>query len=143
MGFRQIVNSGSTSYTSLSIYNSNIVNYVYFSLEDYITTRIDEINGIFFNSIFDKNVLALVPITSAPFTSNLDSGANFIFKTRNFSGPVNLQKISVAFYDPNGFITQLNGTPFAFSLELKIAYENPILMDSVGGLDVGFNESSI
>jgi len=144
MGFRQIVNSGNTSYTSISIYNSNIVNYVYFSLEDYITTRVDEINGIFFNSIFDKNILALIPITAQPFTSNLDSGANFIFKTRNFSGPVNLQKLSVAFYDPNGFVTQLNGTPFAFSLELKIVYENPAVKDwSARGLDVGFSEQSI
>jgi len=144
MGFRNIVNSGKISYTSVSIYNSNIINYVYFALEDYITTRVDEVNGIFFNSIFDKNILALVPITSQPFSSNLDSGANFIFKTRNYSGPVNLQKVSVTFYNPNGFVTQLNGTPFAFALELKIAYENPAVKDwSTKGLDVGFSEQSI
>jgi len=143
MGFRKIVNMNKTSYTSVSIYNSDIVNYVYFSLEDYVTTRVDEINGIFFDSVFDKNILALVPITAQPFTSNLDSGANFIFKTRNFAGPVDLKKFTVSFYDPNGFQTHLNGTPFTFSLELKIVYENPILLDAVGGLEVGFSESGI
>jgi hypothetical protein len=67
------------------------------------------------------------------------SGANFIFKTRNYSGPVNLQKISVTFFDPNGFISQLNGTPFSFALELKIAYENPANKN----LKVGFDEMII
>jgi hypothetical protein len=145
MGFREIINQGSSSYTSLSIYNSNITNYVYFSLEDYIPNRIDNVTGMFSNSVFDKNILALIPITSPAFTSTLDSGANFIFKTRNYSGPVNLQKISVTFYDPNGFISQLNGTPFSFALELKIAYENPILSGkaSIKGLGVGFDESAI
>jgi hypothetical protein len=140
MGFRNIINTGKSNYTSVSIYNSNIINYVYFALEDYITSRIDNVTALFFNSTFDKNILALVPITSAAFTSTLDSGANFIFKTRNYSGPVNLQKITVTFYDPNGFISQLNGTPFSFALELKIAYENPTLMKN---LNVGFDEGAI
>jgi len=145
MGFRNIINSGGSSYTSLSIYNSNIINYVYFSLDDYVSNRIDEITGIFFNGLLDKNILALIPITSAAFTSSLDSGANFIFKTRNYSGPVNLKKFSVTFYDPNGFITQLNGTPFVFALELKIAYENPSVIKSITnpGLQVGFDERVI
>lgn len=144
MGFRSIIYSGSSFYTSVSIYNSNIINYVYFSLEDYITSRIDEVTGIFFNSLFDKNILAVIPITSQPFTSTLDSGANFIFKTRNYSGPVNIQKVSVTFYDPNGFISQLNGTPFTFALEMKIAYENPAIKDfALSGLEVGFSEASI
>jgi len=139
MGFREIINQGSNSYTSVSIYNSNIINYVYFSLEDYIPNRIDNVTALFSNSIFDKNILALVPITSPAFTSTLDSGANFIFKTRNYSGPVNLQKISVTFFDPNGFVSQLNGTPFSFALELKIAYENPANKK----LHVGFDEVAI
>ena len=145
MGFREIINQGSSSYTSLSIYNSNIINYVYFSLEDYISNRIDNVTGMFSNSVFDKNILALIPITSPAFTSTLDSGANFIFKTRNYSGPVNLQKISVTFFDPNGFISQLNGTPFSFALELKIAYENPAITgkNAIKGLGVGFDESAI
>jgi hypothetical protein len=84
--------------------------------------------------LLNKNILALVPITSQPFTSTLDSGANFIFKNRNYTGPVNIQKVSVTFYDPNGFITQLNGTPFTFALELKIAYDNP----AVKGLNIAF-----
>jgi hypothetical protein len=113
---------------------------VYFALDDFIPNRIDDVTAVFFNGTFNKNILALVPLTSAPFTSTLDSGANFIFKTRNYSGPVNLQKIAVTFYNPNGFIALLNGTPFAFALELKIAYENPVSMTS---LNVGFNEGSI
>jgi hypothetical protein len=145
MGFRNIINSGGTSYTSLSIYSSDIINYVYFALNDYVSNRIDEVTGIFFNSLLDKNILALVPITSPAFTSSLDSGANFIFKTRNYSGPVNLKKFTVTFYDPNGFVTQLNGTPFVFALELKIAYENPSVIKSITtpGLQVGFSEASI
>lgn len=139
MGFREIILQGSNVYTSLSIYNSNIINYVYFSLEDYIPNRIDNVTAFFANSVFDKDILALVPITSPAFTSTLDSGANFIFKTRNYSGPVNLNKISVTFFDPNGFVSQLNGTPFSFALELKIQYENPTLKT----MQFGFSEASI
>jgi hypothetical protein len=145
MGFRNIINSGGSSYTSLSVYDNNIINYVYFALDDYVSNRIDEVTGIFFNSMLDKNILALIPITSEPFTSVLDSGANFIFKTRNYTGPVNLKKFTVTFYDPNGFITQLNGTPFVFALELKIAYENPSIIKTKAeaGLQLGFSEAAI
>jgi hypothetical protein len=145
MGFRNIINSGVSSYTSRSVYNSNIINYVYFALDDFIANRMDEVTGIFFGSLLDKNILALIPITAAPFTSTLDSGANFIFKTRNYGGPVNLKKFNVTFYDPNGFITQLNGTPFVFALELKIAYENPALISKKAdaGLQPGFSEAAI
>lgn len=145
MGFRTIINSSQSSYTSVSIYNSNIINYVYFSLDDFIANRMDEVTGIFFGSVLDKNILALIPITAEPFTSTLDSGANFIFKTRNYSGPVNLRKFNVTFYDPNGFVTELYGTPFVFALELKIAYENPSLINKKAdpGPQPGFSESAI
>jgi hypothetical protein len=143
MGYRNIIVTGASTYTSISIYNSNIVNYVYFSLEDYIPNRIDNVSGLLLNEVFDRNILALVPITSAPFTSNLDSGANFIFKTRNYTGPVNIQKITVAFFNFNGALTELNGIPFSFAIEFKIAYENPASKATVKNLGVGFDETAI
>jgi hypothetical protein len=125
MGFRQILLQGQSSYTSTSTYDSQLIDYYYFALNDYQINRRDNVNAVFQSSVFNNNILAIIPITSAPFTSTLDTGANFIYKSRKYFGPVNISKIEVALYNLNGQIINLYSNPFAFVLECKIQVKNP------------------
>jgi hypothetical protein len=125
-GFRSIIYPPATTHTSESVYDNQLIDYLYFSLKDYQLNRTDHVTGVFPGYFLDNDVLALVPITSQPFTSFLDSGANFIYKTRNYYGPVNISKIDVQLYGPLGNALPLFGNQFAFSLEFKLQYDNPV-----------------
>jgi hypothetical protein len=125
-GFRNIIYPAAITQTSESVYDNQLIDYLYFSLKDYQLNRTDHVVGVFPGYFLDNDVLALIPITSQPFTSFLDSGANFIYKTRNYYGPVNISKIEVQLYGPLGNALPLFGNQFAFSIEFKLQYENPV-----------------
>lgn len=125
MGFRTITHKNASSYTSISVFNISLADYVYFSLNEYSINRTDENIAILPNFFFDKDIFAVIPITSAQYTSTLDSGANYIFKSRNYTGPIDIKKLKVAFYFPDGTQVNLRETPFSFVLECKICYTNP------------------
>jgi len=131
-GFRKIIyatnasGNPSSSYTSESVYDNQIVDYIFFSLNDYQLNRTDGVIGVFPNFYLEDDIMAIVPVTSAPFTSFLDSGANFIYKTRNYYGPVNISKIDVQFYGPFGIPIPLFGSQFSFTIEFKVQYDNPV-----------------
>jgi len=131
-GFRSIIyatdasGNPTSSYTSESVYDNQQIDYLYFSMRDYQLNRTDQVTGVFPGYFLDNDILALIPITSQPFTSFLDSGANFIYKTRNYYGPVNISKIEVQLYGPIGNAIPLFGNQFAFSLEFKLQYDNPV-----------------
>jgi len=117
-----------TYYTCEAQYDDSNGGYVYFSMNEFATNYIDEVNGVFPNYFFDKNVLAIVPINSPHFTNTIDTGANFIYKSRNYTGPIDISKIVVAMYDSNGVKIAFNQIPFSFVLQFKTLYENPALM---------------
>lgn len=124
-GFRNILSLPAITHTSSGVYDNQIIDYIFFSLKDYQLNRTDQVTGVFPEYFLDNDILALVPITSQPFASFLDSGANFIYKTRNYFGPVNISKIEVQIYGPIGNEIPLFGNQFAFSLEFKLQYDNP------------------
>ena len=131
MGGQPLVYSPVKSYTTESQYNDANGGYIYFCVNEFNNNRLDDVTGIFQNSFFDNNILALVPVTSPHFTNTLDTGADFIFKARNYTGPVDINRIVVSLYDANGIKISFNQYPFAFALEFKILYDNPPTMESL------------
>lgn len=126
LGFRNIISEPAVTQTSVSVYDNQLIDYVFFSLKDYQLNRTDHITGVFPGHYLDNDILAIIPITSEPFTSFLDSGANFIYKTRNYYGPVDISKIEVQIYGPLGTPIPFFGNQFTFSLEFKLQYDNPV-----------------
>jgi hypothetical protein len=117
-----------TYYTCEAQYDDSNGGYVYFSMNEFASNYIDEVNGVFPNYFFDKNVLAIVPINSPHFTNTIDTGANFIYKSRNYTGPIDISKIVVTMYDSNGVKITFNQIAFSFVIQFKTLYENPALM---------------
>ena len=125
-GFRNIITAPAVTQTSVSVYDDQLIDYIFFALKDYQLNKADQVTGVFPEYFLDNDVLALIPVTSEPFTSFLDSGANFIYKTRNYFGPVNISKLEVQIYGPLGNPVPLFGNQFTFSLEFKLQYDNPV-----------------
>jgi len=120
IGYRQPIYIGSNSYTTESMFNGTFTDYIYFSVDDHINSSQYSTNyGIFSDAIVDNNVLAIVPITSPQFQSTFGSGADFIYKTRQYNGPVDIQKISIKMLDQLGHIINLHKYDYGFGLQVK------------------------
>lgn len=79
---------------------------------------------MFQNQIFDNNILAIIPVTSELFSSTFDNNSNFIYKTRNYYGPVNISKISIKLTNQFGFPINIHYSDFIFCLQTVDIYNN-------------------
>lgn len=127
----QIQHKDVMAYTGESQYDDTNGGYVYFCVNEFANNRVDDVTGVFPTYYFDNNILALVPITSAHFVNTLDTGADFIFKARNYTGPVDITKLVVSMYNASGIKISFNQVPFAFSLEFKVLYDNPPTIEKI------------
>lgn len=124
MGYRELEYSNNTSYISESIFTNIYSNYLYFALEDYTSSQtVSNTYGILGeNGMLDSNILAVIPINSNLFTTTFDNYANYIYKKREYFGPVDISKISIKLINQKGNLVNLNGTEFNFSLKVKTIY---------------------
>ena len=124
MGYREVLYSGSKSYISESIFVNKYSNYLYFVLEDYTGSRTNSNTyGILGQEgILDGNILAVIPISSNIFSNTFDNNANFIYKKREYFGPVDISRITIKLLNQTGEIVNLQQTDFNFTLEVKTIY---------------------
>jgi hypothetical protein len=126
MGFRKLRYSGNSIYTSESHFDPTYSDYVYFLLNDYVGSQTSNVYGILPNSTLDKNILAVIPLTTPQNSNTFDNNANFIYKTRNYLGPVDIGKITIGLLNPLGGQLDLHFTDFAFTLQVQAIYDNNI-----------------
>ena len=120
IGYREAIYINSNSYTSESMFNGTFTDYIYFCIDDHVTSSQYATNyGIFSDAIVDNDVIAIIPITSPQFQSTFGSGADFIYKSRQYNGPVDIQKISIKMLDQLGHIVNLYKYDYGFGLEVK------------------------
>lgn len=126
MGFRKMVYKNVTTIQSESHFDPTYSDYVYFTLNDYAGSQSSNVYGILPNSTLDKNILAVIPITTPQNTNTFDNNANFIYKTRNYIGPVDIGKITIGLVNQFGQEIDLHFTDFAFTLQVQAIYDNNI-----------------
>ena len=80
--------------------------------------------GILHNSLVDENILGVVAITSPQFANTFDSGANFIYKTRHYTSPVDINRIKIKLLNTFGALVNLYDNDYAFCLEVEMLYDN-------------------
>jgi hypothetical protein len=127
IGFRQLEYKGALSYTSESMFNPvGNSDYVYFCMNDYAGSQYMQNYGVLPNGLIDENILALIPITTPKFTSTFADNADYIYKKRNYLGPVDIQKISIKILASNGSLANLYSNDFGFNLQVTTLYDNKI-----------------
>ena len=123
MGFRDDVYAGKKSYTSESIFDNTFGDYVYFVLNDYVGNQTANTYGVFGATLIENNVLGVVPITTPLFSSTFNNNSDFIYKTRNYTGPVNITKISIQLLNQASTLIDLHRSDFAFCLQVTSIYD--------------------
>ncbi len=118
IGFRHIKYQGEQSYTSESVFDNSSIDYIYFILNDFVGAQTTNTFGILPESLLDKNILGVIPLTAGIFNSSFDNNSNFVYKTRTYYGPVNISKITVQLNNPIGNLIDLHNTDFIFFLQV-------------------------
>ena len=123
MGYREIQYSGLKSYTSESIFANIYANYLYFCVDDYTGSQpLTNTYGIGDNSMLKENILGVIPISSNLFQTTFDNNANFIYKKREYFGPVDISRITIKLLNQKGNIVNLHQTNFNFALQVRSVY---------------------
>jgi len=112
---------------SESSYGSSTQNYVFLDINDF---NQNEIADSFVSSInnsnnefIGNNIIARVAIATPFYNILFDTSSPYIFKQRDYLGPVRLNKLQIRLIDKFGDIIDLNENNFSFSLEMTILYQ--------------------
>ena len=125
IGYRKIEYLGSNSYTSESQFDSLFTELVYFTLSEFNPDAVFTTTyGVLPDSLTDKNILAVIPVTTPAFTITWDTMANFIYKTRKYQAPINIDKIKVSIVSRTGIPLNFHDNNYAFVLEIDTIYDN-------------------
>ena len=108
--------------TSEGAYGTSLNNYFFICVNDY--------NNNYKNSIIsDKNasylgdsILGRIAISSPSNTILNDNGSDRIFKTREYFGPVKIDKLKISLIDKYGKRLMLNKNDFSTTLEMEQVY---------------------
>jgi hypothetical protein len=123
MGYRSLVYTGFKSYISEGHFSSVAFNYIYFVLDDFVNNQMATTYAVLAGSILDNNILAVIPISSQYFTNTFDNNSNFLYKTRNYTGPVNISKINIRLLNDLGEEINLHNSDFSFCLQVTSLFD--------------------
>lgn len=112
------------SLTAEAAYGSNSLwNYMYVDVDDYnknfITNSIIAQTG---DSYLGVNLLGRIPIGNDDLIVINDTGGDTTFKTREYLGPVRLEKLTIRLLDKFGNVIPTNGNDYSIALELQVLY---------------------
>ena len=118
-GFRKEIYSG-TTITSESSWGSSADNYFFLEIDDYQRNFIsDSIVSVTNSGYIGKNIIARIPISTSYNTITLSNDSDNLFKTRDYLGPVRLEKLHIRLLNRFGNVIDLNQNDYSFMIELK------------------------
>tara|TARA_B100000900_G_scaffold415173_1_gene444105 strand:- start:678 stop:2159 length:1482 start_codon:yes stop_codon:yes gene_type:complete len=144
LGYRRIFylieNKEENTYTDYYTYQNKVVTYGCYlesesiygdSVHDYIFVELDDYNNNFVSNTITSatreaylgnNILARIPITSSHFHSEHSNKSDLIYKSREYFGPVTVEKMRIRLIDKYGHLINLHNNNFSFALEFTILY---------------------
>jgi len=109
---------------SESSYGSSVHNYIFLEIDDF--NRNFTANTFFSKTVNDaylgNNIMGRITVTSGMNTVVTMDGGNRLFKTREYSGPIRLEKLHIRLIDKYGDPINLEGNDFSFMLEVEQIY---------------------
>lgn len=109
---------------SESSYGSSIQNYIFLEIDDF--NRNSTSNTFFSKTVNDgylgNNIMGRITVTSGMNTIVTMDGGNLLFKTREYFGPIRLEKLHIRLVDKYGDPVNLEGNDFSFMLEIEQLY---------------------
>lgn len=124
IGFRLGSYVNNDTYVSEGLVDLQGPRYIYLVLDDFNNSVNNAFYAAFNNSVLNKNILSRIVLSEKGNTFVTNTQNNFM--TTNFSrqyfGPVNIQKLNVQLLDEYGRILNLNNMDYSFSLVYQCIY---------------------
>lgn len=109
---------------SESSYGNSVQNYIFLEIDDF--NRNATTNTFFSKTCNDSylgnNIMGRITVTSGMNTIVTMDGGNLLFKTREYFGPIRLEKLHIRLIDKYGDPVNLEGNDFSFMLEIEQIY---------------------
>lgn len=122
LGFTKAAYVGGLTYISESVISPTNIKYVYLSVDDYNNNVNNHFITAFNKSILNPNILARIAITCDYFTTITEKDMNLITESRQYFGPVDIQRLHIRLFDDFGRILNMNQSNFSFCLTFKLLY---------------------
>jgi len=123
LGFRQVKYSGSTTYISEAPIDLGGQKVLFFCIDDYRTNVCENVSIVYENSFMNRNIMARIPLRQGKFVVVYDDGSDNIRKSREYFGPVKIDKLHFTLMDEYGIEIRQGYSDFSFGLEFDILYE--------------------
>jgi hypothetical protein len=116
------------SYISESLFNPCPTDYLFLEVNDFNYSSASRLIGLFLDNFIDKDIIAKIPYktdynTLDKFTTIYLNEQNIVSSTRNYFGPIHLQKLGIRLLNSFGEIVNLHNRDFSFTLEMEILYD--------------------
>lgn len=123
MGFRNRYYKGARTYKSESIFNASGRQAVYLAIDDFQNHQNERISILHQDTFFSKNIAARVPLKDGKFTITFNDLSDRVERTREYYGPVDLQRFHVQLFDEFGELFDNNNMDFNFIIEIEVLYQ--------------------
>jgi hypothetical protein len=117
MGFRNKSYADEDSYTGEGLIDLSGPKYVYLVIDDFNNNVNNGFFSAFNSSVLNKNILARLSLANNLLTPNI------ISSTRQYFGPVDIQKLQVQLLDEYGRVLEVNNMDYSFCLSLSVIYD--------------------
>jgi hypothetical protein len=111
---------------SEGIFDTNVIDYVFLELDDFNNNFItNTVVSTTQRGYIGNNILAQIPVYSAAQMQqmgHIPPGNNTTIKTRNYFGPVKIEKMAVRLLDKRGDLVNLRGNNFSFTVDVVLQY---------------------
>lgn len=125
MGFRESMYINNSDYVSEGIVDLKGLRYLYLVVDDFNNNVNDGFIGAFNSSILNKNIIARISLQGGVNILSYVSQNNLslITYSRQYFGPVDIQKLQIQLLDEYGRIIDLNNMDYSFCLTFQTVYD--------------------
>jgi len=128
LGFRNQIYEGASSYTSEGSYGSAFDDYLFVDVDDFHSNFLTDavvsvtqgLNGTPF--YLGNTIMAKIPVNANSNTILFNNGSDMLFKTREYFGPVKLERLRIRLLDKFGSVIDLNNNDYSIAFEIKESY---------------------
>lgn len=110
--------------SSDSTYGGNVQNYIYLEIDDFnrncVTNTFYCENS--YGTYLGNNIMGRISVSSGMNTIVTNTASDLLFKTREYFGPVRLEKLHIRLLNKYGDLVPLNANDFSLMLELDVVY---------------------
>jgi len=122
MGFREGYYQNNVAYVSEGVIDLTGPKYIYLVVDDFNNSVNDGFYGAFTSSVLNKNILARISLQGSVFSTFTQNNLLLVTTSRQYFGPVDIQKIQVQLLDEYGRILNLNNMDYSFCLTFQTIY---------------------